>query len=111
MQRSGMTLKTSTEIEAINLAPDGTKALVLKGGEKLGGFDEVLFATGREPLTADLNLKSAGKLSWMKMEIAELIPSLMQNNPVYILLSILGILTDSTGHIMVDDYQVIRLLY
>ncbi len=63
MRRSGMTLKTNTEIEAINLAPDGTKSLLLKGGKRLDGFDEVLYAVGRKPLTADLNLNSAGKLN------------------------------------------------
>ncbi len=65
MRRSGMILKTKTEIEAISLATDGTKSLLLKGGgrERLEGFDEVLYAVGREPLTADLNLNSSGKLN------------------------------------------------
>ncbi len=62
MRRSGMAFKTKTTIEAIRLAPDGTKSLLLKGGERLEGFDEVLCAVGREPLTADLNVNSAGKL-------------------------------------------------
>ncbi len=62
MRRSGLTFKTKTKIEAIQLAPDGMKSLLLKGGERLEGFDEVLYAVGREPLTADLNLNSAGKL-------------------------------------------------
>lgn len=43
----------STSLEK---AADGTITLTLKGDEKHTGYGEVLFATGREPVTASLNL-------------------------------------------------------
>lgn len=39
---------------------DGTLTLTLESGEKLGGFDQVLIATGREPLLGKLGLENAG---------------------------------------------------
>ena len=38
----------------------GKKTLVLKDGTKLDGYDEVLFAIGRDPVTDSLNLPAAG---------------------------------------------------
>jgi glutathione reductase (NADPH) len=48
------------EVEAITKAEDGTKTCTLKGGEERAGYDEVLFAIGRVPVTDSLNLPAAG---------------------------------------------------
>lgn len=39
---------------------DGTLTLTLENGEKMEGFDQVLVATGREPILDKLGLESAG---------------------------------------------------
>lgn len=39
---------------------DGTLTLTLEDGESLGGFDQVLVATGREPILDKLGLDEAG---------------------------------------------------
>lgn len=39
---------------------DGTLTLTLESGEKLGSFDQVLVATGREPILDKLGLETAG---------------------------------------------------
>lgn len=39
---------------------DGTLTLTLETGEKMGGFDQVLVAAGREPLLDKLGLENAG---------------------------------------------------
>jgi len=39
---------------------DGKKTITLKSGETMEGYDTVLFAIGREPVTASLDLASAG---------------------------------------------------
>jgi len=39
---------------------DGTKTVVLKSGESMTGYDEVLFAIGRTPVTDTLGLDAAG---------------------------------------------------
>lgn len=48
------------ETEAISAAEDGTKTLTLKGGEQRTGYDEVLFAIGRVPVTDSLDLPKTG---------------------------------------------------
>ena len=48
------------EIASISAAADGTKSCALKSGESIDGYDEVLFAIGREPVTGTLNLEAAG---------------------------------------------------
>lgn len=39
---------------------DGTLTLTLESGETMGGFDQVLVATGREPVLDKLGLGDAG---------------------------------------------------
>jgi len=48
------------ETEAISAADDGSKTLTLKGGEQRTGYDEVLFAIGRVPVTDSLDLPKTG---------------------------------------------------
>uniref|UniRef100_A0A7S3AYT5 Glutathione-disulfide reductase n=1 Tax=Haptolina ericina TaxID=156174 RepID=A0A7S3AYT5_9EUKA len=47
------------EVASISEA-DGVKSLHLKDGGEMAGYDTVLFAVGRTPVTASLNLASAG---------------------------------------------------
>ena len=48
------------EIAELSAAADGTKTATLKTGEAHSGYDEVLFAIGRKPVTESLNLDLAG---------------------------------------------------
>jgi glutathione reductase (NADPH) len=48
------------EVSALSAASDGTKTLAMKSGDTLEGYDEVLFAIGRVPVTDSLNLDVAG---------------------------------------------------
>jgi glutathione reductase (NADPH) len=75
MQAQGVRL--SPESEPRRLYRDGGGALCLQttDGETLGEFDQVLWAIGRRPSTADLGLDSV------------------------------GIQTDGNGYVPVDDYQ------
>merc|ERR1712087_56372 len=58
MEEAGITLVRG-ESEAITEA-NGVKTIICKDGQSYGGFNEVLFATGRVPVTDTLNLPSAG---------------------------------------------------
>lgn len=46
--------------QSVTKESDGTLTLTLENGEKLEGFDQVLVATGREPILDKLGLESAG---------------------------------------------------
>jgi len=48
------------EVAALAAAADGTKTATFTSGESAGGYDEVLFAIGREPVTGTLALDKAG---------------------------------------------------
>jgi len=59
MQADGVTLQT--EFTAAKIEKNNEKLnVVSKTGQSLDGFDEVIFAIGRTPLTADLGLSDAG---------------------------------------------------
>lgn len=47
-------------LQAVTKEADGTLTLALEGGESIGGFDQVLLATGRRPMLEKLGLESAG---------------------------------------------------
>lgn len=47
-------------LQAVTKEADGTLTLTLKDGESVGGFDQVLLATGREPMLEKLGLENAG---------------------------------------------------
>ena len=57
------------------LSEQGRKTLVAADGRRFGGFDEVLWAIGREPNTATINLAGA------------------------------GVAKDPQGHVLTDEYQ------
>lgn len=75
MAQDGVTLRPHSNIERVKLAADGTKTLVLADGSTHTGFESVIYAAGRVPLTDDLGLDNA------------------------------GVATDERGHIRVDEYQ------
>lgn len=75
MKKDGVTLQPHANVAEVRLAADGTKTLVLADKSEHSGFDCVLYAAGRIPLTAPLNLSAA------------------------------GIETDKHGFIPVDEYQ------
>jgi len=58
MEEAGITVVRG-ESAAITEA-DGAKTLVCKDGQAYNGYSEILFATGRVPVTETLNLPSAG---------------------------------------------------
>lgn len=49
-----------TLAQSVTKEADGTLTLTLESGELIGGFDQVLVATGREPILDKLGLESAG---------------------------------------------------
>lgn len=46
--------------QAVTKEADGTLTLTLEDGEKVGGFDQILVATGRKPMLDRLGLENAG---------------------------------------------------
>lgn len=76
MKKSGVEIVSLAEIAKLEKEAAGTTAITLKDGRSFGGYEVVLSAIGRVPLTDPLNLASAG----------------IQTDP-------------TSGHIKVDDFQ------
>jgi len=57
---AGIKVMSNMQIERLERADDDTLTLHCEGGHAISGFDELLWAIGREPLTAQLNLSAAG---------------------------------------------------
>jgi glutathione reductase (NADPH) len=68
MEASGINF-IKGEIAELTEAGDGTKTATFKSGEKYEGYDEVLFAIGRVPVTDTLNLEAAGVTTAARGEI------------------------------------------
>jgi glutathione reductase (NADPH) len=60
MTASGINLMSAQQLRAVTRAADGTLTLVAAHDLVHGGFDALIWATGRVPSTADLGLESAG---------------------------------------------------
>lgn len=60
MIAAGIKIMSSIQIEKVEKAADGSLNLHCDGDHTVTGFDDLLWAIGREPLTADLNLEAAG---------------------------------------------------
>jgi glutathione reductase (NADPH) len=60
MVGAGINIMSSMEIEKVEKADDGSLTLDCSGGHTLTGFDSLLWAIGREPNTAELNLPVTG---------------------------------------------------
>lgn len=75
MTKDGIVVRPQSNVARIEKNADGKKTLVLQDGSEHTGFDTIIYAAGRIPLTASLNLSNA------------------------------GIKTDKRGFIKVDEYQ------
>eukprot|EP01130_Rhizamoeba_saxonica_P001658 TRINITY_DN11532_c0_g1_i1.p1 TRINITY_DN11532_c0_g1~~TRINITY_DN11532_c0_g1_i1.p1 ORF type:complete len:455 (-),score=139.40 TRINITY_DN11532_c0_g1_i1:84-1448(-) len=75
LQNDGAIVHTNFTTSEVIKAEDGTLTLVNQDGSKVEGFDTVIWAIGRHPLTEQLDLGAS------------------------------GIETDSRGYIVVDEYQ------
>ena len=60
MRAAGIKILTEVRLREIRTEPDGTLSIFHDADQTTTGFDSVLWAIGREPLTADLNLDHAG---------------------------------------------------
>ncbi len=60
MINAGVNIMPNINIDRVEKAEDGTLTLHCQEGHELTGFDCLIWAIGREPNTADLNLDSAG---------------------------------------------------
>lgn len=60
IKHHGPTLVNNSTVASVTKAEDGTKTLTLKDGRVLTGFDQVIFAIGRTPVTEGLGLEKIG---------------------------------------------------
>lgn len=60
MAKDGITLQPHAEVSQVIENDDKTKTVLLMNGTKHQGFDCVIYAAGRVPLTQSLNLEAAG---------------------------------------------------
>lgn len=60
MLEDGIDILSRTELQSIDRAADGSLCLICENGQRLEGFDELIWAVGRTPLSAELDLEKAG---------------------------------------------------
>ncbi len=60
MLNDGIGILSGTQVRAVTRMDDGALCIECDNGQKLEGFDQLIWAIGREPLTAGLNLEAAG---------------------------------------------------
>jgi glutathione reductase (NADPH) len=60
MINDGVNIMPGVAVERVELADDGSRVLHFQNGQQLTGIDAVIWAIGRTPNTADLNLAAAG---------------------------------------------------
>ena len=75
MRKSGISVNPHCTPKSVAKEKDGTYTLHFENGSVHGGFDCVVNATGRTPVTKRLNLEAP------------------------------GVMTTASGHITVDEYQ------
>jgi len=90
MGAAGIKLVTETELNGVKLAADGTKSISTKAGDELHGYDCVLFAIGRNPVTDTLDLPSAGIETTASGHIAVNSASLTSASDVYAIGDVIG---------------------
>ncbi|HFD81233.1 MAG TPA: glutathione-disulfide reductase [Gammaproteobacteria bacterium] len=56
----GIDILARTQVRQLSREDDGTLSLDCENGQRLEGFDQLIWAIGRYPLTAALNLEAAG---------------------------------------------------
>lgn len=60
MRADGVEFITQARIERLSRAQDGRIAVHYNGGERVAGFDTLVWAIGRDPCTDDLGLEATG---------------------------------------------------
>jgi len=60
MLGDGIDILARTQVKELVRETDGSLCIVCENGQRLEGFDELIWAIGRYPLTRDLNLAAAG---------------------------------------------------
>jgi len=60
MVNDGVNILPNINLEKVEKGADGKLTLTAQGGHVLTGFDTLIWAIGREPLSAELNLSAAG---------------------------------------------------
>jgi len=60
MLGDGIDILARTQVKQLVRESDGSLCIVCENGQRLEGFDELIWAIGRYPLTQDLNLDAAG---------------------------------------------------
>ncbi len=60
MLEDGIDILSRTQVQKIEKEKDGSLCIVCENGQKLEGFDELIWAIGRYPLTAELDLDKTG---------------------------------------------------
>lgn len=60
MLNAGVNILSGTQVAAVARQADGTLAIECGNGQRLEGFDQLIWAIGRTPATAELNLIAAG---------------------------------------------------
>ncbi len=60
MVNEGVNILSNTSVQQVVKQDDGSLSLHCSSGHELNGFDTLIWAIGRAPLTADLNLAAAG---------------------------------------------------
>lgn len=59
--QDAVSVKTNANpLQAVTKEQDGTLTLTLEDGDRIGGFDQILLATGRKPMLDRLGLVDAG---------------------------------------------------
>ncbi len=60
MLNAGVDILAGTQVKALVREDDGSLSIECGNGQRLEGFDQLIWAIGRTPVTADLNLEAAG---------------------------------------------------
>lgn len=60
MLADGIDILARTQVRRVVREADGALCIECENGQRLEGFDQLIWAIGRYPLTADLNLQAAG---------------------------------------------------
>lgn len=71
MLTAGVSIHAGTQVTAVNRQDDGSLYLECSNGQRLEGFEQLIWAIGRTPATAGLNLAAAG----VETDAAGFVPS------------------------------------
>lgn len=71
MLAAGVNIHASTQVTSVTRQDDGSLCLECSNGQRLEGFEQLIWAIGRTPATAGLNLAAAG----VEVDAAGFVPS------------------------------------